>query len=149
MTLWRVLNGDGEDATGPPGIVAHLVGLDVALLLEDGGERLLLLGGRHAHLVVHRHVGVAHAGEHVGDRISHHRALTTSPARFRDTGDLACMDELAKADAAQPELAIHGLGAAATTAPGVRPHLEFGLALLLLDECLLRHYCCPSLRNGK
>src|SRR5690349_25167844 len=53
------------------------VALDVALLLEDGGERLLLLRGRHAHLVVHGDVGVAHAGEHVGNRIGHHRQLTS------------------------------------------------------------------------
>src|SRR4051794_24358110 len=102
LTLGRVLHRDGQDATGSPRIVGDLVALDVALALKDGGERLLLLRGRHANLVVHRDVGVAHAGEHVGDRVGHHRALTSSPTRFRDTGDLAGMDELAKADAAEP-----------------------------------------------
>ena len=44
---------------------------DVALALEDLGEGHLLLRRRHGDLVVHRHVGVADAGEHVGNRIGH------------------------------------------------------------------------------
>src|SRR4051794_12917753 len=49
------------------------------------------------------------------------------------------MDQLSKTDAAQHELAVHRLGAAAALAPRVRAHLELRLALLLLDECLLGH----------
>src|SRR5207249_3980871 len=78
-------------------------------------------------------------------RIGHrHRYITSrSPTRLRDAGDLAGMDQLAETDAAQPELAVHRLRAPAPPTPGVRPHLELGLALLLLDECLLGH----ALRN--
>src|SRR4051812_30679449 len=73
----------------------------------------------------------------------------SSPARLRHTRDLARVNQFAKADAAQHELAVHRLRSSATLAPRVRAHLELRLALLLLDECLLCHYCCPSLRNGK
>src|SRR3954454_11999710 len=62
-----------------------------------------------------------------------------SPARLRHAGDLAGVDQLAKADAAQHELAVHRLRATAALAPRVRAHLELRLALLLLDECLLGH----------
>src|SRR6266542_4902375 len=41
---------------------------DVALLLEDAGDALLQARGRHLHALVQRLVGVADAGEHVGDR---------------------------------------------------------------------------------
>src|SRR5438309_2178567 len=70
-----------------------------------------------------------------------------SPTRLRDAGQLSGVRQHAHADAAQPELAVHGVWPAATAASGVRPHLELGLALLLLDQCLLCHYCCPSLRK--
>src|SRR5436190_15539818 len=62
-----------------------------------------------------------------------------SPRRFRHTGDLAGMNHLAQADAAQPEAAVHRTRAAASPAACVRAHLEFRLALLLLHECLLCH----------
>src|SRR3954453_520787 len=76
----RVLHADGEGLAGPVISVGHVEALDVALALEDGGERLLQLRGGHAHLVVHRHVAVADAGEHVGDRVGHrHRRITSSP----------------------------------------------------------------------
>src|SRR4051812_19085278 len=72
-----------------------------------------------------------------------------SPAGLRDTGQLTGVRQHAHADAAQPKLAVHRVRPAAAAASGVRPHLELGLALLLLNECLLCHYCCPSLRKGK
>src|SRR3954447_10722327 len=56
-----------------------------------------------------------------------------SPAGLRDTGQLTGVRQDAHADTAQPELAVHGVGPAATAASGVCPHLELGLALLLLD----------------
>src|SRR3954454_15113390 len=62
-----------------------------------------------------------------------------SPARLRHAGDLAGVDQFAKTDAAQHELAVHRLRTTAALAPRVRAHLELGLALLLLDECLLGH----------
>src|SRR5262245_55955034 len=71
-----------------------------------------------------------------------------SPARLGHARQLAGVRQLAQADTAQPELAEHGVRPAATTATGVRPHLELGLALLLVDERLLRHYR-PSRLNGK
>src|SRR5262245_22023002 len=73
-----------------------------------------------------------------------------SPARLRDTGHFAGVHHLAQADAAEPELAEVRARAPATAAPVVRAHLVLGLALLLLDECFLRHACyCPSRLNGK
>src|SRR5439155_26883288 len=71
------------------------------------------------------------------------------PTRLRHAGNLAGVDHLAEADAAQAELAVHRARTTATTAPRVGPHLELRLALLLLDERLLCHYCCPSRLNGK
>src|SRR5690606_31542958 len=72
-----------------------------------------------------------------------------SPARLGHAGQLACVRELAQADAAQPELAEHGVRPTAASAPGVGPDLELGLALLLVDERLLRHCYRPSRLNGK
>src|SRR5437762_1235495 len=71
-----------------------------------------------------------------------------SPARLRHTGDFTRMSEVAQADAAQAELAEHGARPTTPAAPGIRLHLELGLALLLLDESLLGHSYCPSRRNG-
>src|SRR6266480_6992874 len=78
-------------------------------------------------------------------------AVLLSPARLGHARDLAVVHHLPKTDPAQPELAEHGLGPAAPAAPGVGPDLELGLALLLLDECLLGHDVryCPSRLNGK
>ena len=68
--------------------------------------------------------------------------IISSPTRLRDAGDLAGMDELAKADAAQHELAVHRLRATATATARVRAHLELRLVLLLLDQSLLCHAYC-------
>src|SRR3712207_5088313 len=65
------------------------------------------------------------------------------PARLGHARHLAGVDHLAEADAAEPELAVHGAGPAAAAAPGVGPHLELGRPLGLLDQRLLGHYCCP------
>src|ERR1700722_6491610 len=61
------------------------------------------------------------------------------PTCLRHSGDLPGVHHRPQTDSAQPELAVHGLGPAATTAPGVPPYLELGGALLLLDKCLLGH----------
>src|SRR5256714_14779764 len=54
---------------------------DVALLLEDARDALLEAGGGHLRALVQRLVGIADAGEHVGDRVSHHGVvLSTSEA---------------------------------------------------------------------
>src|SRR5581483_5362962 len=138
LPLGRVLHVDGEDAARATDVVGHREPLDVALLLEDGGECFLLLRRRHAHLVVHRHVGVPDAGQHVRDRVGHHATLT-SPARLRDAGDLTGVRQLAQADAAQLELAVDRARTTAAAAPRVRADLELRLALLLLDQSLLGH----------
>src|SRR4051794_6357289 len=56
-----------------------------------------------------------------------------SPARLRHAGDLAGVNHLPQADAAQAEAAVDGARPPATAAPGVTPDLELGLALRLLD----------------
>src|SRR3989337_2263207 len=62
-----------------------------------------------------------------------------SPGCLRDTGDLAGMGELPEADTTQPEAAIHGSRTATTPATRVGADRELRAALLLLDQCLLRH----------
>src|SRR3990172_10829536 len=62
-----------------------------------------------------------------------------SPRRLRHAGDLACVCHLSEADAAQPELAVHGARAPASMTARIRPRLELRWPLLLLDQCLLRH----------
>src|SRR6516165_4099698 len=75
------------------------------------------------------------------------------PRGLRHAGNLAGVRHLPEADPAQPELAVHGAGAAAPTAAGVGPHGELRLALLLLDEGFLGQrgasYELVSRRNGK
>src|SRR3984957_10875384 len=66
-------------------------------------------------------------------------AFPPSPAGLGDTGDLTRVHHDAQADATEAELAQHGPGTAAPPAPRVRPYLELGRALLLLDQCLLGH----------
>src|SRR5262249_36011031 len=48
LALGRVLHVHGERAAGPAGVVLDAEALDVPLLLEDAGERFLLLRRRHA-----------------------------------------------------------------------------------------------------
>src|SRR3954453_9668543 len=55
-----------------------LVVLDVALLLHELGDALLEAGVRHRRGLVHRLVGVADAGEHVGDGIGQHLCPPTT-----------------------------------------------------------------------
>src|SRR5215207_2134878 len=49
------------------------------------------------------------------------------PAGLGDAGELAAVGHLPQADPAQAELAVDGLGPAATLAAGVRTHRELGL----------------------
>src|SRR5438067_532585 len=75
-----------------------------------------------------------------------------SPGRLGHAGDLARMGHLPEADPAQAEPPVDRLRAAAPVAAGVRPDLELGFALLLLDERLLghgRYVLSPARRNGK
>src|SRR5438309_9769616 len=70
-----------------------------------------------------------------------------SPAGLPHARHLAGVHHLAETDAAEPELAVHRTRPAAAPATRVRPHLELGLALLLLDERLLGHQLCSSARR--
>src|SRR5690606_20749353 len=101
------------------------------------------------HLVVHRRVGVADAGEHVCDGVGHCHVRPPSPARLGDTGDLPRVDHVSQADPAELELAVHRVRTTALLAPGVGPHLELGLLVGLVDQSLLGHCYCPSRLNGK
>src|SRR4051812_37373553 len=76
-------------------------------------------------------------------------ASPPSPAGLLDPGHLAEVHHVAQAHAAEAELAEHGARPAASVATRVRPHLELGLALGLVDERLLGHSYCPSRLNGK
>src|SRR5882757_1555484 len=76
-------------------------GLDVALVEQEASDLDLELGRGHGHRLVPRQVGVADAGQHVGDWIGQHRGL---PARLGHARDDALVRELAQADAAYAEL---------------------------------------------
>src|SRR5918994_3357218 len=62
-----------------------------------------------------------------------------SPARLRHAGDEALVGELAQADAAQPELAVHRTRAPAAPAAAVRPRGVLGRAVGPHDHGCLRH----------
>src|ERR1700681_877731 len=66
-------------------------------------------------------------------------ASLPSPARLGDAGDLPGMHHDAQADTAEAELPQYGAGPTAAPASCVRPDLELGRPLLLLDQCLLGH----------
>src|SRR5439155_10457691 len=76
LPLGGVLHYDDELAAGVAGVTLHPVAGDVALPLEDGGQRLLELGRGHDDLVVHGDVAVADTGQHVGDGIGHGHGRT-------------------------------------------------------------------------
>src|ERR1700722_17153867 len=72
------------------------------------------------------------------------------PTRLRDTRYLAGVHHHTQADTAEPELAVDGLGPPTALAARVAPHLEFGCALLLLNQSLFCHDAYRvSCRNGK
>src|SRR4051812_24601293 len=62
-----------------------------------------------------------------------------SPARLRHAGDVALMGELAQADAAEPELAVHRPRSAAAAAARVGPRLVLRRARQAHDLGLLGH----------
>src|SRR5690606_6693882 len=70
-SLLGVLHVDVQELARTRRVVGHGEPDDVALLLEQAGEGLLQLGGRHPDVVVHRDVRVADAGQHVGDGVGH------------------------------------------------------------------------------
>src|SRR5690606_12670163 len=72
-----VLHADAQGLAGLADVLLHVVPLDVPLGREDARQGLLQLARGHAHLVVHRHVGVADPGEHVGDGVGHGHGAST------------------------------------------------------------------------
>src|ERR1700750_1046477 len=62
-----------------------------------------------------------------------------SPARLRHAGDVAVVRELAQADPAQAELAVHGTRAAAAAAARMGPRGVLRRAVLTGDLALLGH----------
>ena len=116
--------------------------LDVALPLQQRGQRLLELRRRHRHGVVHRDVGVADAGR--ACRRSGSVMVMCglpSPARLGHAGHLAGVRQLAQADPAQPELAEHRVGPAAAVAAGVARTLNLGLRCCLIMSAFLAMAC--------
>src|SRR5436190_24108490 len=77
--------------------------------------------------------------------------LAPSPAGLRDARHLAGVDHLAQADAAQPELAVHGPRPTAAPAARVGAHPVLRLAHRLLDQCLLSQLASalPSERKAE
>src|SRR5450432_3136481 len=70
------------------------------------------------------------------------RSLPTAPSlptALRDAWQFAAVCHLAKADAADSELAIDRMRATAPGAPGVAAHRELGLRCRLDLQCILRH----------
>src|ERR687893_2488610 len=72
-----------------------------------------------------------------------------SPARLRHAGDVALVRELAQADAAEPELAVHRTRAPAAAAAAVRPRGVLGRAVGPHDHGCLGHLLSrsPELRG--
>src|SRR6056297_1360892 len=65
--------------------------------------------------------------------------VVSSPARLRQTGDLAGVCELSQAHAAEAELAVDGTGPTAAAAACVTANLELRLRVGLVDQCFLCH----------
>src|SRR5947208_10668681 len=66
-------------------------------------------------------------------------AMDGLPARLRHSGDEAVVGQLAQADPAHAELAVHGAGPAAAAAARIRPSLVLGRSRLAHDLRCLGH----------
>ena len=127
---------------GPARILVHVEAHDVALALA-GSSASDSLSFEHGIFTVScmRRVGVADAGQHVGDRVGHrHRRrllLTSSPWSRR--GSRRRAPARAGRSGTGRTCGNTDLGPAAPAAARVGPHLELRLALLLFDQCLLGH----------
>src|SRR6185369_6717360 len=89
---------------------AHRKIVDIALVFEDFGNRGLDLarGDRNRNFL--RHLRIADARQHVGDRITHAHGFGFScclPARLDHTGNLAAHRDIAQLAAAQAEFTVH------------------------------------------
>ena len=93
---------------------------------------------------MHRNIGVANAGQHVGDWISHcHRRATSLPAGLLDARQFAGMRHFAETYSAETELAVYRVRSAASATTRIPTHLEFRCALLLFSECFFSHGSLP------
>src|SRR5207245_3871699 len=84
------LEGDRDTGTRTVGLLGEV--LDVAFLLEDARDLALHLGPGQRHRGVTRVIGVADAGEHVGNRIRRHTdvlLLTSSTSSHRESDPAA------------------------------------------------------------
>src|SRR5437867_2939942 len=131
---------------------------DVAFLLQDAGNALLHAGVRHCGSRQQRLCGVANAGQHVGNRISHTLSMAESkraegqernhlgapnqsPTRLRDAGNQPPERIFAERQARAAELAQVGVSAAGLGATVDHAHragvlgqlAQRGVVLLLLQ----------------
>ena len=104
----------------------RLVGVDVALLGEDPRKLGLELRGGHLDGLVGGVDRIAYARQEVGDGVGHRHGRWLLPGGLGHPGDLALVRDLAKADPADPELAIHRARPAAACATSIRTCFEFG-----------------------
>ena len=115
---------------------------DVAFALEHLGQAALHFGERHIDVRPLNAHGVADAGQHIGDGIGHHVRvwvpLTNSPF---DAGNQPLVGQLAEANAADAELAIHGPRPAAQLGSAARSCVEnfgFRFAFAIFDLLAMR-----------
>jgi hypothetical protein len=85
--------------------------------------------------------GVADAGQHIGNGVSHHIRRFPLPTGFPDAGDQSLVGQLAKANPADAELAIHGPRSPAHLAAALRPSRKLRLALGHCDFRFTCHSC--------
>src|SRR6476659_8789317 len=83
------------------------------------------------------------------EEVAQQPSRNRSPRGLGHAGQLAAVRHLPQADPAQAELAVDGLGPAATLAAGVATHRELGLAGRLDSQSCLRHVLIPSQRSAK
>src|SRR5712691_2917086 len=112
--------------------------VDVSLVLQHLGDRNLDLGRRNADHGLSDHLGVADAGQHVGNGIGHAHAENLLPARLDQARDLPAQRDLAQLVAPKPELAEHSARTAGQAAAVAQPHGRGvpGQLLLLLARLL-------------
>jgi hypothetical protein len=107
---------------------------------EDPPDLHLQFRHRHVDPAVARRTGVPHAGQHIGNWISHaHQAYRPLPTGFAHAGNFPAQREITETNAAQFELPQGASTPPAALAAVVAPHLELGGSFDLLDPTLLRH----------
>src|SRR5271157_690467 len=90
---------------------------DIAFAFKDLRQAALHLRSWHIDARPLDADRVADAGQHIGDRVSHHVVLVPLPARLPHTRNPAVVGQLSETDPADAELAIDGPGPPAQHAP--------------------------------